>query len=346
MEQIRAVSSALSEATNARTFASLARVYAAHNGSASAAHEYARSVGMPRASSILKSAVDAGGLDAGAWSALAEYATVANSWLESLRHASVFDAVLAGGIRKVPLRSRFVKITTGVQGDSLSELSVKPIGELELGEVFVDPRKCTAIVVATKELLQLASPSAAALFEAELRRGVIAVTDQVFLDALYSAVTPTASAGSTAADILVDLEVLLDAVTTTATSALHWVFAPGAVKAMLVKTSGAGGLMFPNLRVNGGELLGAPVHVLDQLPAGAALLIDADAIAGNSDALGLRIARHASIAMETSPDSPDTASTTHVSLWQRNQIAMLIERYFAFSTLRDDGVAALSGVSY
>ena len=58
----------------------------------------------PRVQNILKSVVTGGTI--GDWSAIADYQNIQAAFLESLRDASVFDAVLTGGMIRAPLRSR------------------------------------------------------------------------------------------------------------------------------------------------------------------------------------------------------------------------------------------------
>jgi hypothetical protein len=50
--------------------------------------------------------------------------------------------------------------------------------------------------------------------------------------------------------------------------------------------------------------------------------------------------------VDTSPDSPPTASTNLISLWQSDLLARRMERFFGFTVMRASGVASLSGVNY
>ena len=66
-----------------------------------------------RVRGILKSAVS--GATIGDWAAIADYQNIQEAFQQSLRDASVFDAVLNGGMVRAPLRSRGFSITTGIQ---------------------------------------------------------------------------------------------------------------------------------------------------------------------------------------------------------------------------------------
>jgi hypothetical protein len=107
----------------------------------------------PRVTNILrKSAVT--GATISDWSAIADYTNIVQAFTESLRTASVFDAVLADGMIRAPLRSRGFTITTGITGAVVPEGSVKPISSLVLGTQLLEPRKASAIVVVTRERVQ------------------------------------------------------------------------------------------------------------------------------------------------------------------------------------------------
>jgi hypothetical protein len=53
----------------------------------------------------------------------------------------------------------------------------------------------------------------------------------------------------------------------------------------------------------------------------------------------------ATVQMSTTPDSPVTASTELVSLWQHDLLGILCTRYVYWARRRDGAVAFLSGFS-
>jgi hypothetical protein len=50
--------------------------------------------------------------------------------------------------------------------------------------------------------------------------------------------------------------------------------------------------------------------------------------------------------MDTAPDSPSSASSNQVSLWQNDLVCLKAERFFAAEKLGDAGVAVLTGAAY
>ena len=136
----------------------------------------------PRVRDILKTAVS--GATIGDWGANADYVNVQAAFQESLRDQSVFDAVLANGMVRAPLRSRGFCITTGISGAVTSERSIKVISRLTLAQQLLELQKAAAIVVISKELGDY--PGSQQLFASELTKAVIAATDTNFLAALVA----------------------------------------------------------------------------------------------------------------------------------------------------------------
>jgi Phage capsid family len=341
-------SESLAKRADKGAFFKLAHMVMKHGGAYNASKACDVERATPRIREILqKTAVVPGDLTT--WAAISDYQNISRAFTESLRSLSVFDRVLAdggvpGGMALAPLRSRGFVVSTGITGSSPSEKSIKPISSLSLGQALVEPRKAAAIVVATNELVQ--SPGAVQLLNSELTSGRVAAVDSVFLAALISATTPTASAGSTLANITTDLSVLLSAVTTGANSKLYFVLSPVNVKKLAMKASSTGAPAWPSLTVNGGDIAGITVLPSDQIASSAAVMFAGDALAGGSDPIVLDGTEQAVVQLDTSPDSPAIASSVMLSLWQTNHRALRAERWFGFVVTRASGVASLSGVSY
>src|SRR5262245_21328281 len=98
--------------------------------------------------------------------------------------------------------------------------------------------------------------------------------------------------------------------------------------------------------MQGGTLAGAELIPSDGVGNGEMIAIDANAVAASTSALGLDIFRQGDIQMETAPDSPPTASTVRINLWQSNLSALLLRRRFGCELLRSTGAAMLNNVNY
>src|SRR5262249_52892507 len=79
---------------------------------------------------------------------------------------------------------------------------------------------------------------------------------------------------------------------------------------------------------------------------GQIIAIDANAIAASTSQLGLEYFWEGDIQLESAPDSPPSAGTTRINLWQNNLAALLLRRRFGGELLRSTGAAMLSQVNY
>ena len=217
---------------------------------------------------------------------------------------------------------------------------------LTMARQLLELKKAAAIVVTSKELADF--PARNSCLPASCQKAVIAATDTNFLAALVAATTPTASAGSSLANIVTDLGVLLGAVTTSSTSKVFYVTSVTNMKKLVLKSNSVGSPAFPGLTLSGGEVFGGVTAIAsDSIPFGAALMFAADAIVGNADAILPGKSEQSTLQMEsTSPDSPPVAGTVLLSLRQNDLLALRMEQFFGFTVMRASGVASLSGVSY
>ena len=215
-----------------------------------------------------------------------------------------------------------------------------------MAQQLLELKKAAAIVVTSKELADY--PGAQQLFASELQKAVIAATDTNFLAALVAATTPTASAGSSLANIITDLGVLLGAVTTSCN-------VEGVLRHVSDQHEKAGA------QEQLGWLTGiSRSHTqrrrsvwwchgnrIRLYPIRCGTHVCGRAIVGNADAILPGKSEQSTLQMEsTSPDSPPVAGTVLLSLRQNDLLALRMERFFGFTVMRTSGVASLSGVSY
>src|SRR5262245_61496689 len=145
--QVRAISSDLAEREGKGAFLKLARMLLRYKSPFNASAHASAERCTERVANILKSVV--GGATLADWAAVADYQNIVQAFQESLRTASVFDAVLADGMVRAPLRSRGLTVTTGISGGVVPEGSIKPLSTLALGSQLLEPKKASAIVIAS-----------------------------------------------------------------------------------------------------------------------------------------------------------------------------------------------------
>jgi hypothetical protein len=268
------------------------------------------------------------------------YASANVEFLTGLRSVGLFDAALPA-MRRVPRRTRVISATL-ISGGSVAEAAYKPLSSLEIaGQVLTD-RKAAALLVMTDELATLAGAGAQTFFESELRRGVAAATDAIFVDALNDLITPIPSVGNDLDAIANDLDVMLTALALTAESRPFFAL-PAALALKLSLIISNGGFAFPGMSALGGTLAGFPAIVTDALAADEAMALDATKIAADGGVVLFDSASHAALQMSATP-SPGEQSL--VSLWQTNSRAARAERLFAFDALSSAAAVLLSDVHW
>ena len=95
-------------------------------------------------------------------------------------------------------------------------------------------------------------------------------------------------------------------------------------------TSGAkGDSAFPQFGPLGGEINSIPVLVSDCLSSGQVVLVDASGVGAASGDIGLNEISEGTVVLDTVPDSPPSASTNYISLWQMNMRAVVSERFLS-----------------
>jgi hypothetical protein len=336
------------EALNRRDeFVQCARFLIAAGGHGAAQRMAQQSHASPRVIEALqhKAATAAGTITDSQWAApLAQGSLLATAFVESLRDVGAFDRLLPDMLRVPPL-TKLAVVTAGVVGASVGEAMAKPVGRVSLAAQAMDPLKACAFVVLSQELMRMGGAGAIPLLRRELTGAVAQVTDEIFISTLTAGLTAIPSSGFTALGARADLRALLDAVDTGAASKLYLLTTSSIAKRLSIISDASGGSAFPQLTAQGGSVAGIPLVVSDGVPSGQLILCDASQLAAVSGPVELDISTQGAVQMDTVPDSPPTASTNLVSLWQMNYAALRCERYFAVERLRDTAVAVVSGVT-
>ena len=276
---------------------------------------------------------------------LAEYQTLAGAFLENLRNFGAFDAMLAGGMLRVPFRTRIGIVTVGATGTTVSQASVKPISRLTLTGNEIDERKAAAIMVVTDELARFGDRVADGLFATKLSEAVSIETDNTFSQILILNAPLVGSGGATAEHFLADLRAMLAQIATGQRSRLFLLMKSAIANNLKLLNATTGALAFPSLSDNG-TIGGITVLVTEGAPASSMILADASQIAAASETIQLSATSEAAVQMDTVGDSPISASTPMVSLWQNNLTGLRAERFFGVEKLVDAAAVVLTGVNY
>jgi hypothetical protein len=166
------------------------------------------------------------------------------------------------------------------------------------------------------------------------------------LSLITSGATSIASSGSTASAAAADIAALLAAVATGSASRLYLITTSTVGKQLTSLSAGGAARTFPDATYRGGELAGIEILISDGAPASTITLIDASGIGFAVENVRIDTSAQASVQLNDAPDSPPTASTNLLSLWQSNLVAVLIERFFAARAVRPNSVAQITGANY
>jgi HK97 family phage major capsid protein len=203
----------------------------------------------------------------------------------------------------------------------------------------------------------------------DLAAAIVQFMDREFVDptkalaagvspaSITNGVTPVTATGTTAAAFRTDVRSMMNSFLSAGlpVSTGVWIMTQTQALALGMMLNALGQPEFPNVTMQGGTLLGFPVVVSENIPATGGSPADGGliifAVAGeimlaDDGAVTIDVSREASLQMETAPDSPATASTTLVSLWQHNMIAIKAERYINWLKRRSTAVAFIQNAKY
>lgn len=292
----------------------------------------------------IKAAVFGGSTTDPNFAAPLAYQELADGFLVSLRNVGIFDAALPFAL-DVPLNMQVAITTLGASAATIPEGQTKIISRITLANQALTPRKAVAIVVATTELLRAGGARAAKLFQQELARAVAAETDNKFLSQISTGISGTPSQGSNAVGIAADMAALLAQISIGAGSKVFVAMNPNDAKHMAIQISTIGAQAFPSMQINGGNYAGATVMPTDAL-SGQIIGFDASQLVMSSTGIELDASNQANIQMDTTPDSPPSASSNYTSMWQLNQTGLRATRWFGCERLRSTAVGVITGVAY
>jgi HK97 family phage major capsid protein len=361
--------SVVSSYAKGTSFARMAIAYAIAGKEGGTAYRHAERMWGENspAALALKSIVAPGTMATGGWGDdLVDYRNVAAEFIEALRPSTIIGKLT--NMRRAPLKTRLPRITAGVTVGWAAENSPMILSAMALDSITLDPLKIGGIVVSTAELAKFSSPSAEQLVRQDLVDAVAALSDRTFIDpsnAGEAGVSPAsvtygapsvASTGTTAAAIKSDLKALFALLTGSELKAPALIMDRRTAVALAMKDSSDN--FFGNVTVNGGTLAGVPLITSSSYPTNTAsnsppdyvssiALVDAaEILIGDDGEATVDMARHASLQFESSPDSPQTAATVMVNLWQADLVAWRVQRFINWRLARANTVAVLTGVNY
>lgn len=293
---------------------------------------------------ILKAVTSAGTLSDPTWAGnLADMASASQVFLQQLGGRSAFAALLDQGvITRAPLRSNVGSVTSGAVASVVDEARATPVNKMAIASGQIAAQKADAIVVLSNEVLQNTSSAGQSFVNRQLRRALGKALDVAIASSLTAGLSPIAATSNASTD----LKAILDDVNT-GEGRLAWVAAKDVANRMA---------LLPDSKVSPegvSEFLNLPFAVSAGLADGSLILLDGDQVIGDIETLGLDIAEHASLEMNTNPahdsgvgsgDAPSPANL--VSLWQTDSVALRLSAHFGMSRGTNAALAIMTGIAW
>jgi Phage capsid family len=280
------------------------------------------------------------------WGAPLSVSVLADAFLASIAATSLFD-LLWPSMLQAPLNTSIVVQSGSFSGAAITESHVKGLSKLSLAASDLDPAKIAVLMSVSAELLKMSGPLGINLLRRELQTAVSRATNTWFLATVGASATSVASSGFTAIAVRQDLRTLLANVNSGADSKLYLIATRKICEALAVLQDSAGAAAFPQATVQGGSIGGIPIACIDEVTDGELWLLDAaQCAAGVQGTLQLDTSTEAVIQFESTPDSPVSASTNLVSLFQSDLVAVKAERWLGVKLLNSNAICKITGIGY
>jgi len=325
----------------------------------------------PQVEMALKAAVAGGDTTSSGWASELVYnQNLAAEFIDLLRPQTILGKLK--GLTPVPFNVRMSGQDSGSSASWVGQGKPVPLSKLHTLEVTLGIAKAAGLVVLTEELVRSSSPSAELLVRNDLIKTIAIFLDVQFIAPDYAAVTnvspasitngvvPTAATGTTSATLRTDLQTLINTFVNANydPSGLVLITTPSRALACSLMLNSLGNPVFPNITMNGGDLLGIPVVVSNSakqvgspVSGEGHLMVVAsapDILMADDGGVTIDASREASIEMLDNPTNDAAAGTptTMVSMFQTNSVAIRAVRFINWKKRRSDAVAYIQDAAY
>ncbi len=281
---------------------------------------------------------------------LNQYTYMTSEFIDLLRPATILDRLT--GFRRVPFNIRVPTQTSGSTAYWVGEGSMKPMSSAAFNTVTMTFSKVAALVAFTQESLRFSNPSLEALVRQDMIAAIARKLDTDLLDpskavgtgsggpspaSLTNGVTAINATGTDATAFFRDAKTLLNTIATAdiPMNGGTWVMHPTQAISLSLILNALGQPEFPTMNADGGTLLGFRVLTSTNVPSSGgsptdgymmAFICPGEILLADDGNVTIDASDQASLQFDSAPDSPATASTVLVSLWQQNMVALRAER--------------------
>lgn len=310
---------------------------------------------------VRKAAISAGRTDGTTWgSQIAELRPGADEFIELVRSRSILGPM--AGFRKIPFHLNIPRQTSSAMVGWVSQEAPVLVSNPTFDDITFEESKVGGIVVVSSELARSAQPAAQQLINNDLIGSAAAFLDASFLDPTIAAVgdapasithgiAPISASGTTADAFKADLKALIADLVGRGgqLTNLYLVMSKVMAASIALLDDTLGRTLGPN----GGAILNIPVvtTTVDQSegnspPTERIVAVDTSDVLLADAGVEIAVSGEATIQMDTAPDSPATGATVLVSLWQRNLVAVKINRTIRWERARESAAGYITGARY
>lgn len=313
---------------------------------------------QPEIELILRAGVNAGTTTGTTWAApLIPPATLMiNEFLELLRPATIIGRI--PNLNHVPANVTVPLQTGGGTGNWVGETAPKPVSAQAFTSVTLRWAKAVVLCVLSQELIRFSTPNAEAVVRSSMIKDLAQFLDTQFVSTTIESVNispagilwnaPTSAAtGVTAAFFLTDFKTALASFIAANYDLSQLVILMSSTVALNVSTlkDSLGNFIYPTLGLTGGTILNIPVVVSEAVGNKIIFLNANEILIADDGGLEIDASNQASILMDDAP-AASPMTTSLVSLYQRNLVAIKVEQFITWKKARSTSVYYLTNASY
>ena len=305
---------------------------------------------------MTKAAVPSGLTTDTTWaSPLIFYQQLTGQFAEYLRPLTILGRIV--GFRRVPFNVQIPRATSGTTvGAWIGETAPKPVTSMAFDSLTLRWSKAAVIVVMSDELIRFSNPSAEAVVRDDLTRAMVQFLDSQFLSTtaavtnvspagMLNGVTGITPTGTNMAAFRADVASLFANLfaLNLSTAGGQWVMTQTQATKLGLAQNSFGQPVFPGLSAEGGTLMGYPVVTSENITSSTGsptegypiiFLLPGEILLADDGVTIIDSSNQASVQQDSAPDSPPTASSAYISLWQTNQTALRAERWITWAKRR------------
>jgi hypothetical protein len=280
------------------------------------------------------------------------FQNVVSAWMGVLGSAnSIFFGGLARGLfMSVPLFSAIGVATGSMSATQPGEMWPMILQRITFDRAHLVPRTTTAVTVVSQELVEQGGPQAQVIIGDAVQLATREDVDRTVADGITdSSSAGQVASGTTANALLRDATAAMKAVFAggQATTRGFWAMSPAVAIALTCLASEDGAPICPDMRPDGGTLLGFPALVGSGWSAGCLSLIDGGQVAAGGDVIGLSASRAGAYSAALSPtqrgDTGQGESSGMVSAFQTQTVEIKSLSRFTWAVSRPEAIYTVSG---